>query len=153
MALKFSLFGTWNWQLNIVPDATVLITFVLVWVLVIVLSRVFFKPIQRILDERASRIEKANAETEKTLAAYEQDLRRIEEGLKEARAAAAGIREQAALEALKEKSRLLQEIQVECRAQVDKAKAELGQRVEALKKELDATTEELSEDIERRILN
>jgi hypothetical protein len=36
---------------------------------------------------------------------------------------------------------------------VDKAKAELGQRVEALKKELDATTEELSEDIERRILN
>jgi hypothetical protein len=36
---------------------------------------------------------------------------------------------------------------------VDKAKAELDQRVETLKKELDATTEELSEDIERRILN
>ncbi|MGD1010012.1 MAG: ATP synthase F0 subunit B [Candidatus Aminicenantales bacterium] len=134
-------------------NATVFVTFALVWILVLVLSRVFFKPVRRVLDERASRIEKAKAETEKTLAAYEQDLRRIEEGLKEARAAAAGIREQAALEALKEKSRLLQEIQVECRAQVDKAKAELGQRVEALKKELDATTEELSEDIERRILN
>jgi F-type H+-transporting ATPase subunit b len=134
-------------------NATVFVTFALVWILVLVLSRAFFKPVRRILDERASRIEKAKAETEKTLAAYEQDLRRIEEGLKEARAAAAGIREQAELEALKEKSRLLQEIQVECRAQVDKAKAELDQRVETLKKELDATTEELSEDIERRILN
>lgn len=134
-------------------NATVFITFALVWILVLVLSRVFFKPVRRILDERASRIEKAKEETEKTLAAYEQDLRQIEEGLKEARAAAAGIREQAELEALKEKSRLLQEIQVECRAQVDKAKAELEQQVEALKKELDATTGELSEDIERRILN
>jgi F-type H+-transporting ATPase subunit b len=139
--------------LNIVPDATVFVTFALVWILVLVLSRVFFKPVRRILDERASRIEKAKAETEKTLAAYEQDLRRIEDGLKEARASAAGIREQAELEALKEKSRLLQEIQVECRAQVDKAKAELDQRVETLKKELDRTTEELSGDIERRILN
>ena len=134
-------------------NATVFVTFALVWILVLVLSRVFFKPVRRVLDERASRIEKANAETEKTLAAYEQDLRRIEEGLKEARAAAAAIREQAELEALKEKTRLLQEIQVECRAQVDKAKAELDQQVKALKKELDATTEELSEDIERRILN
>ncbi len=139
--------------MNIVPDATVLVTFALVWILVLVLSRVFFKPVRRILDERASRIEKAKEETEKTLAAYERDLRQIEEGLKDARAAAAGIREQAELEALKEKSRLLQEIQVECRAQVDKAKAELEQQVEALKKELDATTGELSEDIERRILN
>jgi F-type H+-transporting ATPase subunit b len=139
--------------LNIVPDATVLITFALVWILVLVLSRVFFKPVGRIIGERASRIEKAKAETEKTLAAYEQDLRRIEEGLKEARAASTGIREQAELEALKEKARLLQEIQAECRAQVDKAKVELGQRVEKLKRELDATTEELAADIERRILN
>lgn len=139
--------------MNIVPDATVLITFALVWILVLVLSRVFFKPVGRIIGERASRIEKAKAETEKTLAAYEQDLRRIEEGLKEARAASTGIREQAELEALKEKARLLQEIQAECRAQVDKAKVELGQRVEKLKRELDATTEELAADIERRILN
>lgn len=139
--------------MNIVPDATVLVTFALVWILVLVLSRVFFKPVGRILDERAARIESAKAETAKILAAYEDDLRRIEEGLKEARAAAAGIREQAELEALQEKSRLLQEIQAECRAQVEKAKAELVRRVEELKKELDARSGELSEDIERRILN
>jgi F-type H+-transporting ATPase subunit b len=139
--------------LNIVPDATVLVTFALVWILVIVLSRVFFKPVGRILGERASRLDKAKEETDKMLAAYEQDLKRIEENLKEARAAAVGIREQAELEALKEKSRLLQEVQAECRAQVEKAKAELAQRVSELKKDLDARSGELSKEIERRVMN
>lgn len=139
--------------MNIVPDATVLVTFALVWILVIVLSRVFFKPVGRILGERASRLDKAKEETDKMLAAYEQDLKRIEENLKEARAAAVGIREQAELEALKEKSRLLQEVQAECRAQVEKAKAELAQRVSELKKDLDARSGELSKEIERRVMN
>jgi F-type H+-transporting ATPase subunit b len=139
--------------LTLLPDATVFVTFVLVWILVLILSRVFFKPVGRILGERASRIESAKSETEKTLAAYEQDLRRIEEGLKEARAASAEIWEQAETEALNEKSRLIQELQAECRAQVEKARQELGQQVERLKRELDARTGEFSEEIERRILN
>jgi len=134
-------------------DATILVTFALVWILVIVLTRVFFKPISRVIGERTERIEKAKAETEKALAAYEQDIKRIEESLKEARAAAAGVREKAELEALKEKARIIQEIQQACRAQVDEAKGELDERVAKLKKELDAATAGLSDEIERRILN
>jgi F-type H+-transporting ATPase subunit b len=139
--------------LNIVPDATVLITFALVWILVLVLSRVFFKPVGRILGERASRIEKAKAEAETALAATEEDLTLVEEGLRKARAASAEIWEEAEREALKEKSRLVQEVQAECRAQVEKAKQELERHVELLKKELDSGTERMADDIERRILN
>ena len=62
-------------------DATVLVTFTIVWILVIVLSRVFFKPVGRVLGERAARLEKAKNETEATLAGYEEDLRKIEERL------------------------------------------------------------------------
>ena len=139
--------------MNIVPDATVLITFALVWILVLVLARVFFKPVGRILGERASRIEKAKAEAETALAATEEDLRLVEEGLRKARAASAEIWEEAEREALKEKSRLIQEVQAECRAQVEKAKQELARHVELLKKELDSGTERMADDIERRILN
>jgi len=134
-------------------DATILVTFALVWILVIVLSRVFFKPVGRVLGERAARLEKAKAETEKALAATEQDIKRIEDSLKEARSAAAGVREKAELEALKEKARIVQEIQQACRVQVDQAKGELDERVAKLKQELDAATAGLSEEIERRILN
>lgn len=139
--------------MNIVPDATVLITFALVWILVLVLARVFFKPVGRILGERASRIEKAKAEAETALAATEEDLRLVEEGLRKARAASAEIWEEAEREALKEKSRLIQEVQAECRVQVEKAKQELARHVELLKKELDSGTERMADDIERRILN
>jgi F-type H+-transporting ATPase subunit b len=133
-------------------DATALVVFALVWVLVIVLTRIFFKPILRILDERAGRIARDKAAAEEARKAYEADLKRIEDGLKEARAAADAIRNAAETEALKDKSRLVREVQAEGRAEVERAKAELLREVETLKKELDKHTEEIAESIEKRIL-
>jgi F0F1-type ATP synthase membrane subunit b/b' len=134
-------------------DALVLVTFALLWILALVLTRVFFKPVARILGERSKRIETAKAETEATLEAYNEDLRKVEEELKKARTASAEIWDQAELEALKERSRLVQDIQAECRAQVKNARRELERHVEELKKEIDGRTDEIATDIERRILN
>jgi len=133
-------------------DATALIVFAVVWILVIVLSRIFFKPVMRILDERAARIARDKAAAVGSRESYETDLRRIEEGLKEARAAADGIRAAAETEALKEKSRLVREVQAEGRAEVERAKAELQQEVEALKRELEKRTAEIAQSIEKKVL-
>jgi len=133
-------------------DATVIVVFALVWILVVILSRIFFKPILKVLDERASRIARDKAAASESLEAYERDLRRVEEGLKEARAAAEAIRSAAESEALKEKSRLIREVQAEGRAEVQKAKAELLREVDNLKKELDKETAEIAGSIERKIL-
>ena len=133
-------------------NVTALIVFAVVWVLVLVLTRIFFKPILRILDERAGRIAKDEAAASASRESYETDLRRVEEGLKEARAAAEAIRSSAETEALKEKSRLVREVQVEGRAEVEKAKEALLREMEALKKELDKRTAEIAETIEKRVL-
>jgi len=133
-------------------NVTALIVFAVVWVLVLVLTRIFFKPILRILDERAGRIAKDEAAASASRESYDTDLRRVEEGLKEARAAAEAIRSSAETEALKEKSRLVREVQVEGRAEVEKAKEELLREMEALKKELDKRTAEIAETIEKRVL-
>ena len=133
-------------------NATALVVFAVVWILVIVLTRIFFKPVLRILDERAGRIAKDKAAADAARKAYEADLKRIEDGLKEARAAADAIRNAAETEALKDKSRLVREVQAEGRAEVEKAKAELLREMETLKKELDKHTEEIAETIEKRIL-
>ena len=133
-------------------NVTALIVFAVVWVLVLVLTRIFFKPILRILDERAGRIAKDEAAASASRESYEADLRRVEEGLKEARAAAEAIRSSAETEALKEKSRLVREVQAEGRAEVEKAKEELLREMEALKKELDKRTAEIAETIEKRVL-
>jgi F-type H+-transporting ATPase subunit b len=134
-------------------NATAVVIFLIVWILVLVLTRVFFKPVLRILDERSGRIARDKAAAAAALGTYENDLRRIEEGLKEARAAADGIRSAAETEALKEKSRLVREIQAEGRAEIEKAKEELLREMETLKKELDARTVEIAETIEKRILD
>ena len=118
----------------------------------IVLTRIFFKPVLRILDERAGRIARDKAAADAARKAYEADLKRIEDGLKEARAAADAIRNTAETEALKDKSRLVREVQAEGRAEVERAKAELLREMETLKKELDKHTEEIAETIEKRIL-
>lgn len=133
-------------------NATALVVFVIVWILVLILTRIFFKPILRTLDERSGRIARDKTAAEDAREAYEKDLSRIEEGLKEARAAADAIRTTAEAEALKEKSRLVREVQAEGRAEVEKAKEELLREMETLKKELDARTAEIAETIEKRIL-
>lgn len=134
-------------------DASLIVIFVLVWILVLVLSRFFFKPVTRVMREREGRIARDKDETRKALEAYEEDLRKVEEGLKEARLAAARLRESAAEGSLREKARLLQEVNAERRAQVDKARAELQAEVERLKEELEARTEEIAGEVERRLLS
>jgi F-type H+-transporting ATPase subunit b len=133
-------------------NATSLVVFAVVWILVLVLTRVFFKPILRVLDQRADRIAKDKAAAEEARQATEADLKRIEDGLKEARAAAEAARSAAEADALKEKSRLVREVQAEGRAEVEKAKAELARQTEALKKDLDRRTGEIAGAIEKRIL-
>ncbi len=133
-------------------NGTAIVVFVVVWILVLVLTRIFFKPVLRILDERSGRIAGDKAAADEALEATNRDLRRVEEGLKEARAAAEAIRTTAETEALKGKSRLVREVQAEGRAEVEKAKEELLREMETLKKELDARTAEIAETIEKRIL-
>ena len=133
-------------------DATALIVFAVVWILVLILTRIFFKPVLRILDERAARIARDKAAEDGARGASDADLKRIEEGLKEARAAAEAIRSAAEADALKDKSRLVREVQAEGRAEVEKAKAELLREMDALKKDLDKRSEEIAATIEKRIL-
>ena len=61
-------------------NATALVVFAVVWILVLILTRIFFKPILRILDERAARIAKDKAAADGARQSYEDDLKRIKNG-------------------------------------------------------------------------
>jgi F-type H+-transporting ATPase subunit b len=134
-------------------NGTVLVVFALVWILVLILSRVFFKPISRIRSEREARLTGDREETRRTLETYEKEVRAVEEGLAAARTEAARLKEAAEGEALEEKARLLQAVADERRVLVEKARADLAVEVERLKKELDARTAELAGELERKVSN
>jgi F-type H+-transporting ATPase subunit b len=134
-------------------DGTALIVFLFVWILVLALYKIFFKPLKKVMDKRESEIGENIAATRRTLSANEENLKKIEESLREARTASARIKESLELEALKEKSRILSELSAEHRDRLDKAREELAGQIERLKKDLDKEAARLADKIEEKLLH
>lgn len=133
-------------------DGTVLITFALVWILVVFLTKFFFKPLQKIRSERAARLDGDREASQRAESEGAKDLRGVEQSLKAAREAAGRIRDDLELEALREKSRLLSEVGLAAKAEVDRAKDEMAREIDGLKAKLAVEAQSLSEAIEARLL-
>jgi F0F1-type ATP synthase membrane subunit b/b' len=134
-------------------DVSLIVIFVIVWILVGVLSKVYYNPVRRIMSKRDTEIERNKRATQEALDKTEIALQKIEEDMKSAKAAARSIREKLEKDALKEKERMLQEISQEYRSQVEKAKKELLEHTKSLKKELEPQSVQLAERIEKKILH
>ncbi len=134
-------------------DANVIVVFLIVWILVFLLSKLFFGRLRRIREEREKGIAGNKRAYEEALEKWEASLREVERSIKQARAEAEATRESLAAEALREKSRMVSEIGRECRAQVDKARADLELVVEELKAKLEEEATDLAESIERKLLS
>jgi F-type H+-transporting ATPase subunit b len=134
-------------------DASFIAVFLIVWILVIFLSKVFFKPLTKLMSERDARIKADLDGARGALAAAERDLQEVEARIKAARADAEATRDAAEAAALKEKAGMLAELGEECRAQVLKAKEDLDREAVRLKDELRSQTERLAEQIKERLLH
>lgn len=132
-------------------DLTFIVIFLLVWILVIVLTRVFFKPLGRIMEKRRDRESADRTAARESLEAYDRDLRRIEDELKEARASSERLREELEAQALAEKSRLIAEVQADARSRIEKAKAEIEDQVRRLKVQLEGEAGRLADSIEKKV--
>jgi len=134
-------------------DGSFLVIIAIVWVLVFVLNRIFFGPIKRIRDKRQDTLRHDREAAAKALDSYGEVVQRVEQSLKSARAQAEQIRESLSAEALKEKGRLLEELNAENRVAVEKAKDDLQRELRGLKREMDSQVEAISEKIEERLLS
>lgn len=138
-------------MLNI--DLTFLVIFFLVWILVFILSRVFWKPMVRTIEERSARIKGDQTAAQASLTTYEQSLEAIGKTIKSAKKDAERVRAELEVEALKEKSRLLAEVGAASKDEIDRARAKLQEEISRLKADLQTEAERLSERIEERLLN
>lgn len=134
-------------------DASLLIVFFVVWILLFVLKKVFFNPLQNVMSKREDTIERNLKAIEGAKTQYEANIQKIEDNLKAARRAARETQEKFAAEALTEKEQMLSEIGQECRAKVNEAKMQLEKKVDELKKDLASESKILSEKIEKRLLH
>lgn len=134
-------------------DLSVIVIFAIVWIVVLVLTKVYFKPVRGVMTERDEKIRQDNAATQEALEKYEEALQKIEQDMKAAKTASREVREKYAGEAQREKERMIQEVSQECRMQVANARKELAEKAERLKKELEPKSQDLADRITKRLLN
>lgn len=134
-------------------DLSVIVIFVILWILVLVLTKVYFKPLRRVMGEREDKIQKDLSAARGTMEKYDSALEKIEEDIKMAKIAAREAREKFVGEAQKEKENMIEEVSRECRAQVADARKELDEKVRSLKAELEPKSQDLADRIAKRLLN
>jgi F-type H+-transporting ATPase subunit b len=133
-------------------DSSALFVFLIVWVLVFILTKVFFNPVRKVRDERERRIRLGHEKARRSQEEYDQSLEKVNQAVREAKIRAGQVREQLAAEAGREKSQMIAEMNAEYRRRVEAAKSEVAVQVEALKKDMASRTDDLAEHIERRLL-
>jgi F0F1-type ATP synthase membrane subunit b/b' len=133
-------------------DASLFVTFFVVWALVFVLSRVFWRPMLRTTAERDARLSEDREASRRGLEAYDKSLQDVAAALKAARLSADKVREDLEADALREKTRLLAEVAALSKDRVEKAKGQVRDEIVRLKTELAAEAEGLAGDIEKRLL-
>ena len=134
-------------------DISALFVFLLIWVLIFVMTKLFFNPLRKVMGERKAKLKGSQEASQKAVDEYEKAVRGIEENLKSARSAAIATRDEFEQDALKEKEKILRDVSEECRAQLNEAKSEISAQVQALKRELKNESKNLAQMIEKKLLD
>lgn len=134
-------------------DISLFVVFALVWILLFVLKKIFFKPLQKVRSERDALINENKMAAAKSQEDYEQTLSEIEEQIKKTRMDARTSRNTLEKEAQIKREELIAEVSKESKKMVDKSKADLEEQMKILFKEMEAKSETLAKNIEKRLLH
>lgn len=133
-------------------DASFIAIFIIVWIMVFVLSRLFFNPLRKIMEEREAKVKGRQEAFQESTEVYEKTVCEIEERLKSARILSEQTKDNLKHEALKKRELMLEEISTEYRSQVEKAQEKLEKQTTSLRRELGAEAKLLAERIEQKLL-
>ena len=127
-------------------------TTVIVLFLYLFLRWAFWQPLVRVLAERQAATEGTRREAEEILNRANEKLRQYEEALRQARAEVYQQQEASRRLALDERSQILRHTRERANELVRQAKLDIGGDVAQAKKELEAESQRLAEEITRALL-
>ena len=139
-------------QIQLVPDATLLLHLVLVVVMVFVLNRTLLKPINDILSEREKQITGRLKEAEAMAAESQQKRKQYNDTLREARAAGYKLLEKERAEGLQQKEQQLRQQRDELSKRVSSQIDQIRKQEQAVKGELEAQAATIGNLISSQIL-
>ncbi len=134
-------------------DISLVVIFAMVWLLLVVLKKVFFNPLQKVRAERDALINQNKMAAAKSQEDYEQTLSEIEEQIKKTRMDAVASRNALEKDAQEKREELIADVSKESKKMVEKGKADLEEQMKILFKEMEAKSETFAKNIEKRLLH
>jgi F-type H+-transporting ATPase subunit b len=134
------------------PNASLVVVFFLFLIFVFVLSRVLFRPIGRVLDEREALTEGAMDEARAATRQYQTRLADYEATIRQARAEGYRRLEGERAAALQQRSRLIDESKQQASAEIVAARAAIDAEAEAARLHLQEESRQIAEQISRTVL-
>ena len=140
-------------SIQLVPDGTLFLHIALILVMVFVLNRTLFKPINRILEEREKRTRGRSGEARDILQRVEEGTANYERALREARAEGYRLMEQIRAEAMLERQAVLDSIREEVDRLIIEQKEAIAAQVVAARATLGSDALNMAREIGERILH
>jgi F-type H+-transporting ATPase subunit b len=150
--MGFILLGFAGNSIQLVPDGTLILHAIIIIVMVVVLNRTLFKPINRILEERERRTSGLLGEAGETVVKVDQSLRQYEQTLRAARAEGYQLLERQRAEAIRERERQIAGARELLSKQTSAEKAEIKSQVDLARATLTREARQIASRITSQIL-
>ena len=134
-------------------DGSFLFIFISIFLLIFILNRTLFAPINKVLDEREHLGAGRMSEAKLLLKQYDERLHKYEEQLRQARAEAYQTLEAQRKEALAARQQLLDQVKQETATQITAAKDEIAEQTERARQSLDTEARAMAATISSQILH
>ena len=138
--------------IQLVPDGTILIHIALILLMIWVLNRTFFRPINRVIESRERSKGGRSSEAQEILAEVNEKNSRYEKAMREARSEGYNLIESARAAALAERQSQVEAVKEEVSQTVSKEKGALEKQTEEARKTLAAEAQQMAERISSNIL-
>lgn len=139
-------------SIQLVPDGTIFLHIALILLMIWILNRTLFKPINRILEVREKMTGGSFGETGDILRQSDQKLAQYETTLREARATSFARIENTRRESLAQRQLQIDEVKAEVASRIEQEKADLNRQVVQARQTLSADARVLAERITSQVL-
>lgn len=123
-------------SIQLVPDGTIILHIFIIIVMVFVLNRILYTPINRILNEREGQTRGRSGEAHEIIRRVGESLQRYETSLRQARAESYRLLEQQQAAATDERARKVGLVRKEVEEQIGEQKREIGLQAETARRTL-----------------
>jgi F-type H+-transporting ATPase subunit b len=139
-------------SIQLVPDGTLFLHIAIILLMVYLLNRILFRPVNRVLEERESHTRGRSGEARETLGRVEESLSRYERSLRAARAESYQLLERQQTEAAEERRRRVEQVRAEVDEAIGAQKHLIHQQAEEARASLGGEARRVAANISSQIL-